>query len=486
MKNSIKGFIVLFIALGMFACKDTYKGDSDSTVETNQEEQPEGIAPFSNEVAETAVIYEANIRQYSPEGTFNAFAKDIPQLKKLGVKILWLMPIYPISVKNRKGTGGGFVADMEDPAERAKMLGSYYAIQDYTEVNPEFGTKEDLDKLIKTAHDNGIYVILDWVANHTGWDHEWITEHPDYYTQKDGKISTTLKEDGTSIGWDDVADLNYDNPELRKAMIAEMKYWVTEHDIDGFRCDVAGFVPTDFWNTATTELEQEKELFMLAESEDKPLFKQAFDMGYNWEGHHIMNELAQGKAELKKWDEYMMKIDTVYEEDDYLMNFITNHDENSWNGTVKERMGDAKDCMLAFSYAIPGMPLIYSGQEYDMDKRLKFFEKDSIPKTAGKTFDLMVKLGELKNTDPALNGAANAAAYERLKSPKGIYAIKRMKDGDELYFVANMTSKPKTVTMDMMPEGEYQNLIEESTMSIKVSQPVELQPWQWMFIEQAK
>jgi len=487
MKTTLNGFLVLFLSALAVGCGDTKESqETAENQEQNIEEQK--LAPFSNEVAESAVIYEANIRQYSPEGTFNAFTKDIPKLKKLGVKILWLMPIYPISVEKRKGTGGGFVSDMEDPAERAKMLGSYYAIQDYTAVNPEFGTKEDLDKLIQTAHDNGIYVILDWVANHTGWDHEWIKSNPEFYTQKNGKVSTVLKEDGTSIGWDDVADLNYDNPKLRAAMVDEMEYWVAEHDIDGFRCDVAGFVPVEFWNNATVELEKIKPLFMLAESEDRPLFVDAFDMGYNWEGHHIMNELAKGEAQVQKWDEYMQKVDETYEDDDYLMNFITNHDENSWNGTVEERMGDAKDCMLAFSYAIPGMPLIYSGQEYGLNKRLKFFEKDSIPKNEGRLFQLMAKLGELKNTNPALNGAANAAEYRRLETTSpDIYAIKRMKDGQEVIFIANLSDENSEFSVTGIESGNYKDLIlGSSALQLEENKPTEFPAWGWMFLEKVE
>ena len=292
------------------------------------------------------------------------------------------MPVYPISEKNRKATGGGFVSDIEDEKERKKYLGSYYAISNYSEVNPEFGTIEDFQELVDTAHENGIYVILDWVANHTGWDHHWLEENPDFYTKNEaGEIIDPVNPGtGESWGWTDTADLNYENKELWEAMTQEMIYWVKQHDIDGFRADVAGEVPTEFWEQAIERLEDIRPLFMLAESEDKDLFHEAFDMGYNWEGHHIMNEIAQGNKTVADWDAYMKKVDSTYEEDDVLMNFVTNHDENSWSGSVKERMGDASETMLAMTYTIPGMPLIYSGQEYDMDKRLLFFEKDTIPK----------------------------------------------------------------------------------------------------------
>lgn len=487
MKTKIKGFFLLFLAIAAVGCGQDKKEDQENDSASGADmEKEQAFQQFSNEEAENAVIYEANIRQYSPEGTFAEFTKDIPKLKELGVKILWLMPIYPISEKNRKATGDKLVSEIEDPAEREKYLGSYYAIADYTAVNPEFGTKEDLDELIQTAHDNGIYVILDWVANHTGWDHPWTEEHKDFYTLVDGEITDPINEGtGESWGWDDVADLNYDNKELWKAMTDQMKYWVENHDVDGFRCDVAGEVPTEFWNYAIPKLEEKRSLFMLAESEEKSLFIDAFDMGYNWEGHHLMNELAKGKIPVQRWDEYMQKIDTTYQEDDYLMNFITNHDENSWNGTVEERMGDAKDAMLAFSYAIPGMPLIYSGQEYDMNHRLKFFEKDSIPKKAGKTFELMVKLGELKNNQVALNGAANAAEYVRLgTSEPSIYAFKREKDGEEVYFIANLSGESVAFEVSDIPEGIYDDMTREATaMEFKAGKNHVFPAWGWRFLK---
>jgi len=232
-----------------------------ASCQQKKEEESKALEPISNEILESAVIYEANIRQYSPEGTFEAFTKDIPQLKELGVKVIWLMPIYPISMKNRKATADLSIEDIEDPKEKEKYLGSYYAISDYTAVNPEFGTSEDFDKLVDTAHENGMYVILDWVANHTGWDHEWIEKHPDYYHKdKEGNVTDPINPDtGESWGWTDVAHLNYESDSLWTAMKDEMLYWVKEKNIDGFRCDVAGNVTTDFWNYVVPELRKKSQ-----------------------------------------------------------------------------------------------------------------------------------------------------------------------------------------------------------------------------------
>lgn len=474
-----KTLIMLLAFTALFSCKE-----NENRERPEPEEEKQTIDPVSNEAMESAVIYEANIRQYSPEGTFDAFTEDIPQLKELGVKVIWLMPIYPISMKNRKATEDLSIEDIEDEEERKKYLGSYYAISDYTDVNPEHGDFEDFEKLVETAHENGMYVILDWVANHTGWDHKWIEENPDFYTQNDkGEVIDPINPDtGESWGWSDVADLNYDNKELWTAMGDEMKFWVEEYDIDGFRADVAGEVPTEFWEQVVSEIEEEKEIFMLAESEDKDLFHEAFDMGYNWEGHHIMNEMAQGKQTAKDWDAYMQKIDTTYQEDDYLMNFVTNHDENSWNGTVKERMGDASETMMALTYTLPGMPLIYSGQEYDMDKRLRFFEKDTIAKEKGKAWPLLEKLGKLKNENKALHGAKEAASYKKIETSEEekVLAFKREKDGAELIYMANISDGEITFSSEI--EGEFQDYLASENRNFNSEKEITLAPFEYLIL----
>ena len=471
--------IFLLGILTLASCKN----EPEQTVAV-EEQEVQSIEPVSNEVLESAVIYEANIRQYSPEGTFDAFTEDIPQLKDLGVKVIWLMPIYPISEARRKATGDKSIEDIKDPEERKKYLGSYYAIADYSAVNPDYGTTEDFDELVQTAHENGMYVILDWVANHTGWDHPWLKDNPDFYTQneKGEPVDPLNPATGESWGWTDVADLNYDNKELWDAMTAEMKYWVDEHDIDGFRADVAGEVPTEFWDQAVSKLKETKPLFMLAESEDKDLFHNAFDMGYNWEGHHLMNQIAQGKASVEAWDEYMTKIDSTYQEDDYLMNFVTNHDENSWNGTVNERMGDASQAMLALTYTLPGMPLIYSGQEYDMNHRLKFFEKDTIPKTKGVMWPLMERLGQLKNENPALNGGKEAAKYTRLKTSadKQVLAFERAKNGKKVIYVANLSNKPANFTLDFAED--LQPYLGKKELIKEKNDQYHFAPWEYVIL----
>jgi len=442
------------------------------------------LPPISDAVLETAVIYEANIRQYSVAGTFNAFTKDIPQLKELGVKIIWVMPIFPISETRRKATGGDFASLIKDPLERKKALGSYYAVSDFTKVNPEFGTIKDFRTLLKTAHKNGMYVILDWVPNHTGWDHTWLKTNPEFYTKnKKGEITEPLNPDGTPVGWADVADLNYNNKGLRKEMVKEMKYWLTQENVDGFRCDVAGSVPTDFWQEAIPQLRAIKPIFMLAEAWEPALMKDhLFDMAYNWDTHHKMNAIAQGKDNVKAWDNRMTQVKNMYEANDILMNFVTNHDENSWNGSVKERMGDASETMLALTYATPGMPLIYSGQEYDLNKRLLFFEKDTIPKTKRKVWPLLEKLGTLKATRKALNGGKKAADYTRLRTSNDstILAFKRSKEGDSIYFIANLSAKKVSFKIDL--SGDFKDALSGEILSLSKDKALNFKPWAYHFL----
>lgn len=442
------------------------------------------LAPMSPKVMESAIIYEANIRQYSAEGTFEAFTRDIPQLKELGVNIIWLMPVYPISETRRKATGDLMVEDIEDPEERKKYLGSYYAISDYLGINPEFGTLDDFRALVKTAHDNGMYVILDWVANHTGWDHIWIKEHPDYYTKNAaGEITDPLQGDGTPWGWSDVADLNYDNAEMREAMIQAMMYWLKEEGIDGFRCDVAATVPTWFWKEAIGRLRAEKPIFMLAEAWEPELMEgELFDMGYGWDGHHLMNDIAKGHKNAWDWNNYMNDRFNKYGDDDILMNFLTNHDENSWNGTILERMGDAREALLALAYTMPGMPLIYSGQEYDMDHRLKFFEKDSINKTRGKMWPLMAKLARLKQETKALDGGKMAASYQRIDTSVGdfILSFKRTQDEAELIYVANMRSEATNFTLDL--QGTYTDYMSGEVLQLDGQTNLEFTSWEYRIL----
>lgn len=234
----------------------------DRAAEQDPRYRPQPYITLKNpEWTKDAVLYQINTRQFTPEGTFRAAERELPRLKALGVDILWLMPVHPIGEKHRKGT-----------------LGSPYSVRDYYGVNPEFGTKADLKHFVDAAHAQGMHVILDWVANHTAWDNPLVKDHPDWYARGwKGDFHPTPWWD-----WTDIVNLDYSHPGLRKYMTDAMTYWVREIGVDGYRCDVAGFVPLDFWNNARAELDAIKPVFMLAEWESRDLHAKAFDATYAW------------------------------------------------------------------------------------------------------------------------------------------------------------------------------------------------------------
>lgn len=397
------------------------------------------------------------------------------------------MPIFPISQTKRKATGGDnskFASEMPKE-EQSKYLGSYYAVSDFKKVNPEFGTLEDFRNLVKTAHENGIYVILDWVPNHTGWDHVWIKQHPEFYTHNEkGEIIDPINpETGKSWGWTDVADLNYDNKGLREAMSGDMMHWIKKENIDGFRCDVAGNVPTDFWAETIPKLRKEKNIFMLAEAWQPELLKSnLFDMYYGWETHHIMNRIAKGENTVTNWDNNILDNTKKYEANDIAMNFVDNHDENSWNGTMKSRLGAAEETMTALSYLTPGMPLVYSGDEYGLDKSLKFFEKDSFTKVKGKQWEWRVKLGKLKNENCALNGGKKSASYTRISTSDDtkILAFARAKENSKVIYVGNLCKTNTSFTSSF--EGKFSDYMTGEKVNYTKNQKLNFKPWEYKIL----
>ena len=404
-------------------------------------------------------IYEVNVRQYSKEGSFKAFEKHLPKLKELGADILWFMPINPIGVKNRKGT-----------------LGSYYSVKNYTEVNPEFGTLEDFKSVVKLVHKMGMFVIIDWVANHTAWDNPWIKEHPDFYTKDSlGNIISPNPD------WTDVADLNYDNKELWSAMIDALKFWVKECDIDGFRCDVAGMVPIEFWIEARTELEKTKKLFMLAEW-DTPAMNLAFDMTYDWGLYKTLNVIAKGEKNVKNLISHIKRDQQEYPSNAFRMQFTSNHDENSWNGTVFERLGDAAEACAVLTCLVPDMPLVYTGQEAGNTKRFSFFEKDPVEWKDNKMFSIYSKLFQLKKENKALLNGDRGGEMVFLKSSdeENIFAFTRSSGKDKVLAVFNLSNHPIDFELvgDTLP-GSYRNLFTGKLDTFLSKQSYKLAPWEY-------
>jgi glycosidase len=421
-----------------------------------------------------SVVYEVNTRQFNAGGTFNSFAPEIPRLKNLGVDVLWFMPIYPIGQLNRKGG-----------------LGSYYSIKNYHGVNPEFGNLQDFKNVVNAAHAQGMKVILDWVGNHTAWDHPWITEHPDWYVHDStGKIVTPWD-------WTDVAQLNFKNAELRKAMIAEMKYWITECGIDGFRCDVAFLVPRSFWEEARIELQKEKPLFMLAEMENNKdidpnppgYMEKAFDAYYGWTLHSASADCAKGKITGKEFVNKFSEARAMFPAKAMMMSFLSNHDENTWNGTIEEKYADKWQVFSVLNYTLQNsLPLIYNGEEANNTKRLLFFEKDPITSWSDTLrYDWYRKMNHLKHTHPALQNGDWGAKEEVLKVTGGnenVYAFKRSKDGQTVTVIVNLDNNQQWIQAvgDRALTGAEKTFV-SSPVSVKhIGQGMPLAPWGYVVI----
>lgn len=430
-------------------------------------DQKELSTSFNIDQIKDGVIYEANIRQYSESGKFEDFTKDIYKLKDLGVKIIWLMPIHPISKTNRKGT-----------------LGSYYSISDYKAVNPEFGSKKDLDELIKEAHKHDILVILDWVANHTGWDHKWIKNKPDYYTKNEnGEITDPINPStGESWGWTDVADLNFDNMDMQNEMIEAMEYWVKEHDIDGYRLDAAHSCPASFWKKSIERLKKIKNVLMLAESDGYHTggfeLIELFDMSYNWSGHHVLNRIYKKENNSEDLKLNINRNLNDYSSKHVLMNFTSNHDENTWAGTVFNRYGDGAKTFAALTYFLPGIPLIYNGQEYGLNKRLEFFEKDFIPKKQSDFYEFYSNLNSIKKENNILD-IDSEIKFEIIETNnKNLICYKRTKNNDSMYFVANLSEESQEINTEF--SETLKSLNSNKMISLKKNS---LDPWEYHFLK---
>lgn len=409
-------------------------------------------------------VYEVNVRQYSQEGTFNAFVKELPRLKDMGVETLWFMPVTPIAQKNKKGS-----------------LGSYYAAADYTSINPEFGTLEDFKNLVKEAHNQGFKVIIDWVANHTGWDHVWTKEHPEYYEKDNASGDFKI-----ASGMDDIIELDFKNPQLRKAMIDAMRFWIDETGIDGFRCDLAFWVELGFWLEAKEELEKTKKLFWLGELD--PLehadYMQVFNAAYTWTWMHKTREFYQDQLPL---DTLTTVLDRYQQIPGMKAWFTANHDENSWNGTEYEKYGNAAKALAVFSCTWPGIPLIYSGQELPNLKRLEFFEKDPI-EWNGKfeLHEFYKTLLTLHATHPALNGYEKIAPVQRLHTSDDahVLAYLRKSENKEVLVVLNLSNKNLNLTInDGTIEGVFNNVFDGSKTELNNQNALSLPAWAYFVFE---
>ncbi len=418
--------------------------------------------PFDSRVVhpewtESAVLYEVNIRQFTKESSFLAFTEHLPRLKELGVDILWFMPIHPIGKENRKGE-----------------LGSYYSVMDYMDVNPEFGTMEDFSTLLSSAHEMGFHVIIDWVPNHTSFDNQLLADHPEWYDRdEDGELVSPYD-------WTDVVQLDWSKAEVQDYMLDALKFWV-ELGVDGFRVDHPHKTPPEFWERARPELWKIRPVLLLAENESQTRFlEEGFDMNYAWELHHLMNELTAGRIGLKTIRKYFSREGKTYPRNVYRLQFLTNHDENSWNGTISERLGEAHEALAVFMFTIPGVPLLYNGQEACLDKRLEFFEPDPIDWKECDFTELYTKLIRMKKENPALWNGESGGTVEWIKTSRArqVLAYSREKDNNAVVSILNLSKKPVRTRTDLSRlAGDYTNPLTGESVTLPLDDPLELDAW---------
>jgi alpha-amylase len=409
-------------------------------------------------------IYEVNIRQYTKEGTFKAFSKELPRLKDMGIKTFWFMPITPIAQKNKKG-----------------VLGSYYAASDYTSINPEFGTLDDFRILVKEAHGLGFKVIIDWVANHTGWDHKWTREHPEFYEKDDRTNDFKI-----ASGMDDIIELNFHDPDLVRAMIDAMKFWINECDIDGFRCDLAFWVELEFWKEARKELDMIKPLFWLGELDpiEHPEYMGTFDAAYTWTWMHKTEDFHKNHLPVNVLESVLKQYDAI---GDASMRawFTSNHDENSWNGSEYEKYGDMAKALAVFSCTWNGIPLIYSGQELPNLKRLKFFEKDEIQWTGeNQLHDFYKTLLNLHSGNCALRAGDPQATTQSIKTGADdhVFAYLRKNSEKEVLVVLNLSNADVHFSIGEV-DGKFRELFLGSVKDFSTDKYFQMKGWEYSVLE---
>lgn len=407
-----------------------------------------------------STVYEVFIRQYTRQGTIKAFGEHLPRLKEMGIEIIWLMPIQPLGIFKRKGS-----------------LGSPYSIRDYVSVNQELGDLQDLKNLVELAHQLGMYVILDWVANHTAWDHIWVEQHPEYYA-KDSKGNIVHPP---NTDWFDVAGLNYNNPGLREKMIEALSYWIIEADIDGYRCDMAHLVPTNFWESARAELDKLKPVFMLAEAETPELLFKAFDANYNWPLLHLMNDIARGNKSVWDLDLFFIEDKKNFPLNAFRLNFTTNHDENKNAGPALQRLGKSFEPLTVLTFTMPGIPLIFGGQEKGLNRKLEFFDKDQIDWNSGKDYSAFFKkLIQLKKDyEPLWNNNQTGPLIKIANSNESkVFAFIRQKDLNKVLVLINLS--PNFQELELRSENEFIGYQDIFTGNTLLSSQIGLEPWGYM------
>ncbi len=441
----------------------------DPATTTGASYDPQPYVQFENaEWTRDAVIYQLNTRQFTKEGTFTAAQQHLPRLAEMGVDIVWLMPIHPIGQEKRKGT-----------------MGSPYSVLDYRAVNPDLGTEEEFRAFVDRAHELGLKVILDWVANHSAWDNPLTREHPEWYLRTpEGEF---MPPEGTD--WYDVIDFDFSNPDMRRYMTESLAYWVREFDIDGYRADVAGFVPLDFWETARGELNAIKPVFMLAEWESRDLHAKAFDATYGWEWKENLQKVAKGEANASAMRGFYAGHNVTWPQAAYRMIYTDNHDQNSWDGVASQIYGPAYEAAIALSFVGPGIPLIYNGQEADLDKQLEFFEKDEIAWKEGRYDSLFRQLIALKTEERALWNGRYGAPYVDVpnSASNDVLSFVRGAGDRRVFGVFNLSPEPQNVRFELARHhGSYVDALSGEETTFDGEGGIALAPWEYRIFRAAE
>jgi alpha-amylase len=429
--------------------------------------------------AKNAVIYQVNTRQFSAEGNFAAVEAALPRIAAMGVDVIWFMPIYPLCDSKKKCH--------EDAT--TECLGSHYAVYDFFSINPRYGTPEEFRSVVSKIHELGMKVILDFVPNHTGWDSRWMLRHPEWFkTDAAGAIISPVKlENGESWGWDDVAQLDHSKKRVRENLIQAHEFWLNNFDIDGFREDVAGEVPTALWAEMRPRLEKIRPIFMLSEDEaqGKDHFATCFNANYGWGTHHVMKQIIKGEKTAAAMFEWTESIKERFGKRGYQLNFTQNHDENTWNGTEKELFGDGADCYTALCFVMEGMGLIYNGQESSLNKRLWFFNKDVIDWSGAPRDAFFKTLIDLKHRNKALwNGESGGFIHKiSTDADDNIYAFMREKDGNKVVAIFNMKGEKTDFTFKGSTfSGAYKNVFSDKNVDLSGNQTMSFAPFEYLIL----
>lgn len=460
-----KNMLEFAVAGALLACAAAAPAQAVEATRQADPYAPVDLTPLKHpEWSKNAVIYQLNTRQFTKEGTFRAAAKELPRLKALGADIIWLMPIHPIGEKNRKGT-----------------LGSPYSVKDYYAVNPEFGTMADFKSFVGTAHKLGMRVIIDWVANHSAWDNPLVAQHPDWYDRDwKGDFRPTPWWD-----WSDIIDFNFSKTAVRRYMADAMMFWVREADVDGFRADVAGYVPLDFWNQLRRDLDQIKPVFMLGEAQMRDLHYRAFDATYGWGWYEALHNIAKGKADVGALYGYYSENESAWPDDAMRMVYVENHDQNAWHGTQFEQFGRALNNAIVLSVVGEGVPLLHNGQEAGNPKRLQFFEKDPIVWRAHPIGDLYKRLFALKKENKALWNAPWGARMIGVvnSAPSKVFSFVRQKDGDKVFAVMNFSGEPQRIAFEHdLHHARYRDFETGQMMTVDGQTELSLEPWTYKIL----